>query len=366
MSTLDLLLKKGADEAPANTTDIALPTSKTALAKLKVDELTALAAKLEVDITDLAKPAIVAKLADTLFSEDGTVEQAMTAQEAEPEVKTKVKNVAAATADYSNDPLAKLAKDIEGLTSQKEVEARIADTFKQEVLNEFAIGGLFTKLNEIGDFGEFKNFADYVEPTFGMKYRKARYLMAIYSVLIDLQIPFAEVQHVGWTKLKELVPVLTSDNWKGWVEKAVLMNTDTLIAEVKSAVAGGTNDEASTEDAQPAKTIVSKTLKLHEDQLETFNDAVAKAKQAIGTDSDTVAIDAILMEYLGNAPATTAKTKTVEVEKPVLDPNAFWSALAAQYKDDPKSAMVAALGESNFDELFPTVELNIGFLGDDE
>lgn len=366
MSTLDLLLKKGADEAPATTEDTALPTSKYALGKLKVDELSAVAAKLGVDVSGLTKADTVAKLADVLFTDAGNgpnVEQAMTAQEAEPAVKSKTVSIGDATKEYANDPLAKLAKDIESLTSQKEVEARIADTFKQDALNEFALGGLFTKLNEIGDFGEYKNFAEYVEATYDVKYRKARYLMAIYSVLIDLQIPYAEVQHVGWTKLKELVPVLTSDNWKGWIEKAVTMNTDTLAAEVKAAVVGGSNDSSDVKDAQPVKTVVSKTLKLHEDQLETFNDAVAKAKSAIGTDSDTVAIDAILMEYLGNAPAKSAKT--VEVEKPILDPNAFWSAVCEKFPNDPKGAMIYALGESNFDTLFPTVALDVKFIDDE-
>lgn len=267
--------------------------------------------------------------------------------------KIKIGDKAKAKAQ-SDDPLVQLAKEMEGLTSQSEIETRIKALSEQSGFNDFVLGGLFTRLSEVGDFGEFKSFGDYVQAMHDTKYRKARYLMAIYETLVGLQIPYDEVKHVGWTKLKELTPVLTAENYKDWMAKAVAMNTDSLIAEVKASLQS-TMDTYGEQGDQPVKTVVSKTLKLHPDQLETFNAAVEMSKGVIGTDVDTVAVDHIMQEYLGNAP--TKKAAPAKMPTPAE----FFAAVKAQF-DTPQDAILHLFGdEAGFDELFPTVVMEISF-----
>ena len=54
----------------------------------------------------------------------------------------------------------------------------------------------------------------------GSQGRKARYLISIYDNLVTKMIPWEKVSHLGWTKLKDLAPVLTPENVDEWVAKA--------------------------------------------------------------------------------------------------------------------------------------------------
>lgn len=371
------------EETPAVDSGLSIPANKTAVLKLTVAEADVLWNHLLVTGIADGLPAVEFKtlglkdkkalISDVLFSGDKTgsaviplvadasddaVDALSMAANADviadvEKTVSKIK-VGGKTKVASDDPLVQLAKEMEGLTNQSEIETRIKALSEQSGFNDFVLGGLFTRLSEVGDFGEFKSFGDYVQAMHDTKYRKARYLMAIYETLVGLSIPYDEVKHVGWTKLKELTPVLTAENYKDWMAKAVSMNTDSLIAEVKAHMLP-TTDVHGEQDGQPVKTVVSKTLKLHPDQLETFNAAVEMSKGVIGTDVDTVAVDHIMQEYLGNAP--TKKAAPAKMPTPAE----FFKAVKAQF-DTPQDAILHLFGdEAGFDELFPTVVMEISF-----
>src|SRR5674476_411675 len=105
-----------------------------------------------------------------------------------------------------------------------------------------------------------------------MQARKAYYLIAIYTDLVTKQIAWEKVKHLGWTKLKELAPILTPENTDEWVAKAEKLTVMELIAALKagtspSDITGKTSDDVTT-----------LKFKLKPDQLEIVQAAVAKAK----------------------------------------------------------------------------------------
>jgi len=106
------------------------------------------------------------------------------------------------------------------------------------------------------------------------------------------------VKSVGWTKLKELIPVLTPDNAGGWVEQANNASTIQLIELVKAHLANEDKPEGFTGD-EPKK-VSTMTFKLHDDQKETIEAALETVKAELGSDYPAVALEHMCINYLGN------------------------------------------------------------------
>lgn len=344
-----------ATEAEPEATGVAIPTSKTEVHALKMAELPAVHEALGSPVEGFAELDLKGKkqaLLDHLFPKGG---------------KAKV-------SIGGSDQLATIAKEIEDLKTRGEVEDKLGEIAQVEGENFFRKGGLLVKLSEIGDFGEHKNFQDYVKANgIAPDYRTARYWMSIYTGLLEAGIPYSEVQGVGWTKIVVLIPVLTKENVAEWVAKAKAMNVATLQATVDAATAQDTSGSAST--AAPSGDIKSMVFKLHKDQTDTINDAIAKAKKNASTESKEVALDLICVEYLGvasskkQAPAEAAPAKEVGYDTDNLDVGLFLKAVAAKYptKEEAMGFLFANVEDGNpehedkcwFEILWPQVELKI-------
>ena len=204
--------------------------------------------------------------------------------------------------------------------------------------------------------------------------------MQIYTGLTEANIPYEAVQGLGWTKLKDLVPILTADNADEWVAKAKAMNVPSLQEAIKQHLAEDGEDDT-TNKPKPAATMKSKTFKFAEEQMETVDMALDKAKKSSGTDNDSSALQYALLDYLGTptAPKTdTALESNLQEAQAQLDTaNASIAELQAKLetgqetqsqfftrvvteKGSQQAALMYLFGdESNFAELFSKFDLEV-------
>jgi len=197
----------------------------------------------------------------------------------------------------NTDLIAKTAFEIENL-NESQCHAALHQIVEDTEFSFFKMGGVLSKIQENGWFGEHGSLKEYIEAEFNIKYRTAMYAIQIYNDLVEAGVPWDKVKAVGWTKIKEVSPVLTSDNVDHWVEKAKTLTTKELIEEVKQFKGEGESNSGG-DDAAPAKT-TTMTFKAHEDQAETIKSALDKAKEAAGTTVDTVALEFICLEFVNN------------------------------------------------------------------
>lgn len=329
---------------------VAIPTSKTEVHALKQADVPGVADALGIADEAFGELDLKGKkqaILDHLFPKGG-------------KAKVQVGN---------SDTLTTISAEIENLKTRSEVEAKLGEIAQVEGENFFRKGGLLVKLSELGDFGEHKNFQDYVKANgIAPDYRTARYWMSIYTGLLEAGIPYSEVQGVGWTKIVVLIPVLTKENVEEWVAKAKAMNVATLKATVDAELA--TDDSGKVSDSAPKGDIKSMVFKLHADQTDTVNDALAKAKKNANTESKEVALDLICVEFLGNAgnkklPEGAVVKAGYDADN--LDVNAFFEAVHAKYPDpaDALGFLFAAVGDgdqSKFEELWPKIDMNVNVL----
>lgn len=203
--------------------------------------------------------------------------------------------------------IADIASMIEKL--EKDKALKLADDLANEVeVNYFKLGGVLTVIRDNAWFEGHASFDIYVSEHFGFEERKARYLIKIYQALVSKMIPWEKVSVLGWTKLKDLADILTLENVDEWVAKALPLNVKELQALLKQAAAGeGASSEKTTDQ------IVVLKFKLKNDQAETVQSALSKAKGELGTEFDTVALESICGGYLGGSVSIPDQpTKTLE------------------------------------------------------
>ena len=206
------------------------------------------------------------------------------------------------TQESETDLISKVALRVEKINkSDALVEAKdLADSIEE---NYFKLGGLLKVIHENSWFDGYESFGEYVYETFGFQERKARYLMEIYSALVDKQIPWEKVAHLGWTKLKDLAKVLDLENLDYWVERAEMLSVAELAALLKKGEQGEGGSEKTTDNTATMK------FKLHEDQVETVTSALNKAKVEVDTDFDNVALEMICANFLQEEPKSAPSLK---------------------------------------------------------
>lgn len=240
------------------------------------------------------------------------------------------------TANSATDLIVQTAHQIENLSEEKafkQVPALLDDIDQ----NSFKLGGVLSLIQANGWFMNkgYENFRAYVEAECAIEYRKAMYLIAIYNGLVESGVPWSEVGHLGWTKLKELASILDQDNVKDWVAVAENMTVLQLIEHIKQSKQAGS---AQASDAAPVapSTLTTLTFKLHTDQKKTVREAIDKCKSLMNTEFDAVAIEHICLDYL----AGDGKAKALPT-------------LSALMKGKSAEEVLEAFGQ-----VFPEVELS--------
>lgn len=254
---------------------------------------------------------------------DENVQEVVVEEDQEQKMVTK-------KAKATGDMIADVAAEIETLTKTKALN--LAASLSENIeANYFKLGGVLKVISDQGWFEGFESFDVFVAEKFGFQSRKARYLMQIYTDLVTKQIPWEKVHHLGWTKLKDLAPILTLENIDEWVAKADGVTVLELQAMLK-AKHGEDKGEKTTDE------IVTLKYKVKNDQAETISHALAKAKGELQTEYDTVALENICALYLSGNVGSVAPTA------------------------DLKTAMAGAGWEQAltiFGELYPSIDLAV-------
>ena len=216
---------------------------------------------------------------------------------------TSAKSLAGATKSKADsDVLTGVASEVESLGQKKAFEL-VDELVDAGGVCEFRLGGVLARIQSQAetDGGEewldgHASFKELIDEKFSLQYRKAMYLIDIYTNLVEKQIPWDAVKDVGWTKLKDLSKVLTVKNVDTWVAKAKKLTVMQLQEVIQKAQnKGGDVSEKET------SAVTTMTFKVHTDQKDSIREALDKAKTETHTEVDTVALHNICQAYLGNA-----------------------------------------------------------------
>lgn len=288
--------------------------------------------------------------------------------------------VAEPTAKFVNGKLDTIASDVAGLGASDALASLHNLTDEVERFH-FAIGAVLSHVAAKGLYTEagYKNMRDYIEAETTLGYRKAMYLRQNYEGVRELGLSEEQLKGVGWSVLRFLLPIMTKDNAKLWLDRARECKQVDLIREVQIAAQKALPDESGkgkakakadkSDDDTPAnapKKVVSRTYQFFDDQAETVDAAISKAMQETGTEQSTVALDVIAAHYCQSPVAKSS----------LLDPSAYTSLEAMKVifetlrQSDEKSAK-SANDKAGFmrvmeavEAVWPDVTINVDFDAD--
>ncbi len=142
------------------------------------------------------------------------------------------------------------------------------------------------------DWG-FSDFQAYCDTELDVKYRKAMYLVETWDKTKALKIPEKRMIELGWTKMKDLVQVMTDKNKAEWMKKAKDMSSRELTEAVKI-----TRRRDSGEVPSDVPMVTTMTLKMSESENNIIMEAIDEAKQVSGNDNAVVALEMICQDWM--------------------------------------------------------------------
>jgi hypothetical protein len=189
--------------------------------------------------------------------------------------------------------VAKLLREHDALTAAKQLVQQQEETY-------FALGGV---LNHIYTEGTFKlagyegkrGFETYVETELGVAYRKAMYLIGIYTYFRSLGVDEKRLAEIGWSKAKELVGVATPENFDEFVNFAADHSREQLKAHIASSSTSAGDGTGSTQIEKKRFTFV-----LHGDAATGVDRALNSAMGSIEGDPTnklSMAFEMIVTEW---------------------------------------------------------------------
>jgi hypothetical protein len=186
-------------------------------------------------------------------------------------------------------------------SAKGEIVARSTEVRQEIIAAATAIDESYQKLaqllHETYDNGYyirwgFENFKEYCEDELGVQYRKARYLVSIAEVLKDLGVVWEEVEGIGWTKMRTLIPMLKEQGVGDWLELAKQYSVKELETLVKDSKAGFDID------ATGGDKIVTMTFKMTPESSEIVNEALDTAKKIAETNDNVLALEQMSYDYV--------------------------------------------------------------------
>lgn len=163
-----------------------------------------------------------------------------------------------------------------------------------EAANWYALGGILQKIKQEGWLSGHANFEQLCEQEFGFKKSKAYHLIAVHELLRGLKISWAEVQSVGWSKVRLLCAAAVRKKFDAAELSTRMEGAKAMtVAELAVSLSPAVNENAGS--------VSQLTFKPHTDQLEIIGAALDKSKAISGTKHDTVALEHICLDFLGGA-----------------------------------------------------------------
>ena len=205
------------------------------------------------------------------------------------------------------DMFADMALRAKHLTAENATEAA-RDLVLADSTNSFELGAVLLEVRNRALFPEGMDFKAWVADELEYKYRKAAYLIEIYSKAQELGLQWEDVKHLGWSKLAKLSSILTAENHKKVLEEVADMKLIEVEAYVKDMKAG---------EASPTKPtgLTKWSAQLSDDQHELVEGAMEHAMEAGNVDTHGMALEYVSQHYLSSTGTAMPEAQAEEAQQ---------------------------------------------------
>jgi len=153
-----------------------------------------------------------------------------------------------------------MAEAGDAISAAKMLDARAHET-------NYTLGGVLAHIQEEGLYKEAGydgtgGFADFVNTELSIGYRAAAEQIRIYKIMAPLEVDEARLAAIGWTKVREIINVVTAENVEEKLDFAENHTRDEVIEHVKTEkVVGKKGTRKVTSEGEKGKTATKVTFK---------------------------------------------------------------------------------------------------------
>ena len=170
-----------------------------------------------------------------------------------------------------------------------------------QLLHESVENGYFVRWG-------YSTFDEYVNEELGISYRKAAYLVQIANVVKNLKIDWHDIEGIGWTRMRTIVPALKQDGVVGdWLELAGELSVKDLEKLVKDNKIGA-EISSSGGDA-----VVTLKFRVTKEQSDIIMDALSYAKRSIDAEDDVMALEQMAFDYIMKSGADPERVNLEDI-----------------------------------------------------
>ena len=163
---------------------------------------------------------------------------------------------------------------------------------------DYTLGGILYHVRTSGEYKELeeeyaanKGFALYCEEELGLKYRKAMYLIDIYTKFNRFNISGEKVGELGWTKSSVIAGAMNDDN----AEELIELAEESTVTQLKDSI----SESYSTKGASAGEKVkrVGFRFSLVEDAGAAIAETFQAAKEMLNVDNDNDVFEHIVNEW---------------------------------------------------------------------
>lgn len=150
----------------------------------------------------------------------------------------------------------------------------------------------------------FSDFTDYCNKELDIEYRKAMYFVQIGEKLKSIALPADRLEKMGWTRVKDLVSIITPETKNEWLEKAEAANSAKDFTAMVQAAKGKKTIETG---------ITTLKFKLSNEVAQIILEAIEESKEMLENPDPSIALEVICQEWL-ELKGVTPETITLEAQ----------------------------------------------------
>lgn len=298
-----------AADAPTATAPVTKPETAAAKKKREAAEAkaaTAAAPKAETAAAKKKREAAAAK--EAAATEKAATKAANKAKADAAKVEKAKAKEAAAAKKITATPVIEIADmaSVKEILAEQDALAAAQSLVDRAEQTDFTLGGVLRHIHETGAFKSIgyegkRGFVDYCEQTLGIAYRKAHYLMTIYTAFAMIGADEEKLQQIGWSKAKELARIETGKLKKDFdslIGKATEMTRNDLTAFIKKTY------KVTTRGGGDQVALTSFSFRLAEEDAEMVNSALTEAKTMTGEDDLNKAFAYIVGDWRNTGTGT--------------------------------------------------------------
>lgn len=161
----------------------------------------------------------------------------------------------------------------------------------------------------------FSSFEEYCTEELQIGYRRASYLVQIAETVASLRIAWDDVQGIGWTKMRTILPALKDGvdvgEWLSLCEELSVKDLEKLVKDHKMGV--------EIKPSGDGDAMVTLKFRVTREQYDIISDAIEAAKKVIELDNDVLALEQLCYDYFmstdGDTDNLTMETMIGFIEK---------------------------------------------------